>query len=154
MYFLVELNTSETPFFPHLINKWNKLDPNIRSFNDYKIFRNTLSKFIGPGERKIFHISDSFGIKMLARLRLGFSHLREHKSNHRFKDTLNPLCSCSVEDEITTHCFKQFHFYNSNRATLMNALENIPTSFPTFSDNNLISLLLYGDDKFNDTKNQ
>ena len=29
----------------------------------------------------------------------------------------------------------------------MNDLENIPISFSTFSDNNLISLLLYGDYK-------
>lgn len=36
----------------------------------------------------------------------------------------------------------------------MNVLENIPTSFPTISDNNPISLCLYGDDKFNDKKNQ
>ena len=84
----------------------NKLVPNIRSSSNYNIFRNALLKFIRPVERNIFNISHSFGIKMLTRLRLGFSHLREHRSNHRFKDTLNPLCSCSVEDEIKTHCDK------------------------------------------------
>ena len=36
----------------------------------------------------------------------------------------------------------------------MNDLENIPISFSTVSDNNLISLLLYGDDKFDDTKSR
>ena len=36
----------------------------------------------------------------------------------------------------------------------MNDLEKIPTSFSPVSDNNLISLLLYGDDKFDDTKNR
>ena len=36
----------------------------------------------------------------------------------------------------------------------MNDLENISISFSTFSDNNLSSLLLYGDDKFDDTKNR
>ena len=30
----------------------------------------------------------------------------------------------------------------------MNNLKNIPISFSTVSDNNLISLLLYGDDNF------
>ena len=35
----------------------------------------------------------------------------------------------------------------------MNDLENTAISFSIVSDNNLISLLLYGDDKFNDTKN-
>ena len=85
---------------------------------------------------------------MLTRLRLGFSHLRQHKFRHGFKDTLNPFCSCSIEAETTTHYFLRCHFYNSNQATLINDLENIPISFFTVSDNNLINLLLYGNDKF------
>ena len=89
---------------------------------------------------------------MLTRLRLGFSHLREHKFRHGFKDTLNPLCSCSAEATTTIHYFLRCHFYNSNRATLMNDLENIPISFSMVSYNNLISLLLY--EKFDDTKNR
>ena len=36
----------------------------------------------------------------------------------------------------------------------MNDLENIPIFFSTVSDNNLISLLLYSVDKFDDTKNR
>ena len=36
----------------------------------------------------------------------------------------------------------------------MNDLENIPISFSTVSDNNLISLLLYGNERFSDTKNK
>ena len=67
---------------------------------------------------------------MLGRLKLGFSHLCEHKFRQRFKDTLNSLRSCSIEVETATN------------------LENILISFSTVSDNNLISLLLYGDDKF------
>ena len=36
----------------------------------------------------------------------------------------------------------------------MNDLEKIPISFFMVSDDNLISLLLYGDDKFDDTKSR
>ena len=36
----------------------------------------------------------------------------------------------------------------------MHDLENIPISFFTVRDKNLISLLLYGDDKFDDAKNR
>ena len=89
---------------------------------------------------------------MLTRLRLGFSHLRKHKFRHGFKDQLNPLCYYSIEAETTTHYF--LRFCNSNWAILMNDLENIPISFSKVSDNNLISLLLHGDDKFDDTKNR
>ena len=36
---------------------------------------------------------------MLTKLGLRLSHLSEHKFRHGFKDTLNPLCSCSIEAE-------------------------------------------------------
>ena len=36
----------------------------------------------------------------------------------------------------------------------MNDSENISILFSTASDNNLISLLLYGNERFNDTKNK
>ena len=134
--------------FPHVINEWNKLDPNIRSSS------NAFLKLIGPVERKIFNINDPLGIKMLTRLILSISHLREHKFRGGFKDTLNPLCSCSIGAETATHYFLRYHFYNSNRATLMNDLENIPISLSTVSDNSLFSLLLCSDDKFDDTKNR
>ena len=64
---------------------------------------------------------------------------------------LYPLCP--FEPETTTHYFLR-HFYNSNWATLMNGLENILISISTVSDKNLTSLLLYGDGKFDDTKNR
>ena len=37
------------------------------------------------------HLNDPFGIKMLTRLRLGFSYLCEHKFNNGFKENLNSL---------------------------------------------------------------
>ena len=84
---------------------------------------------------------------MLVRLILGFSHLHEPKF-----DTLNPLYSCSIKAETTTHYFLRGRFYNSNRTTLVNDLENIPISFSTLVK--IISLFLYGNDKFDDTKNR
>ena len=61
------------------------------------------------------------------------SSISEHKFRHGFKDTLNPLCSCSIETQIY---FLRYHFCNSNRGTLMNDLENIPISFSTVNDKN------------------
>ena len=69
------------------------------------------------------------------RTRLGFRHLSEHKLKDGFKDTLNLLCSCSIEAETTTQYFPRCHFCNANRATLMNYLENISISFSAVSDN-------------------
>ena len=87
-------------------------------------------------------------------LLLGFSHVREQKFRHDFKDTLNPLSSCSNEAETTAHYLSDSHFYIANRAIPMNNMENISISFSAVSDNNIIILFLFGDDKFDDTKNQ
>ena len=72
-------------FIPNVIYEWNKLDPDIRSSASYNLFRNTLLKFIRSAQRKTHHINDSVGVKLLTRLRLGFSHLRGHKFRHGFR---------------------------------------------------------------------
>ena len=57
------------------------------------------------------HIRNSLGIKLLPRLRLGLSHLHEHKFWHYFQDTLNLLCECGKDIESTMHSF--LHCTNS-----------------------------------------
>ena len=71
-------------FITNVINEWNKLDPDIRSSTSYNLSRNMLLKFIRPAQRKNFNINDSVGVQLLTRLRLGFSHLHEHKFRHGF----------------------------------------------------------------------
>ena len=63
------------------------------------MFRKRLLTFITPLRNYTYGIYDLHGVRLLNRLHLGFSHLREHKLRHNFADTLNPLCSCSLETE-------------------------------------------------------
>ena len=125
-------------FIPNVIYEWNKLDPHIRSSASYNPFRNTLLQFIMPAQKKTLNINDSVGVKLLTRLRLGFSHPREHKFRHGFRDILNPLCSCSIEAEIFAHYFLRCHFYNANRSTLMNELNEIDSSFSPLNEKELV----------------
>ena len=92
------------------------------------------------------------GIKLITRLRLGFSHLREHKFKHNFQDTLNPLCSCSIEAESTSHYFLRCYFFDVLRATLMNDLTNIDNDLPTVRAENLTNILLYGNQIYDDKR--
>ena len=87
-------------------------------------------------------------------MRLGFSHLREYKFRHGFKDILNPLCPCSIEAETTAHYFLCCHFDNENKSALMNDLNEIDSSFSILNENKFIDLILYGSDKFNDKKSR
>ena len=80
-------------FFPYTIKEWNNLIPKLRKSVSYEVFKNSLFKFIRPFPNSLFNAFDSLEIKLLTRLRLGLSHLREHKLKHNFQDTINPLCS-------------------------------------------------------------
>ena len=68
------------------------------------------------------------GIKLLTRLRLGLSHLREHKFKHNFQDCLNPLCLCSDEIETSTHYLCQCPTFTNKRLTVLNKIKSINCS--------------------------
>ena len=53
----------------------------------------------------IFNIDNPYGIQPLTRLRLGLSHLRDHKFKHCFQDTLNPLCDCGNDTKRAKKIF-------------------------------------------------
>ena len=141
-------------FLPYVIMEWNKLDPNKRSCQSSESFRKALLNFIRPSENKIFSIYDQVGIKLLTRLKLGLSHLREHKFWHNFEDTLNPLCSCRIEAETMLHFFLRCQLFNDIREILMNDLISIDRSLPSLSQDKLVSILIYGSDAFDNKKNR
>ena len=95
-------------------------------------------------QNSVYNIHDPVGIKYLTRLRLGLSHLNEHKFRHNFQDCLNPLCSCSLEVETTNHYFLHCH-YNDIRKTLLDTVKDITNiCLSDFNDETLVNLLLYG----------
>ena len=61
-----------------------------------------------------------------------------------FQDSLNPLCSCSLEPESITHYLFHCLFYNGQLKTLLDSLCDIDESISNLSETNLITLLLYG----------
>ena len=83
------------------ITEWNKLDSDIKNIDSHAMFHRKLLNFIRPLESDTYGIYDPLGVRLLSRLRLGFSHLRKHKFRHNFADTLKLLCSCSFETEDT-----------------------------------------------------
>ena len=96
-------------FFPSTLNNWFNLDLNIRNSESISIFKNRLLAFISPVQPNIYNIFDPKGLIFLTRLRLGLSHLNEHRFQYNFQDCLNPLCSCSLEIEDTSHYFLHCH---------------------------------------------
>ena len=87
-------------------------------------------------------------------MRVDFSHLNEHKFRHNFADTLNPLCSCSLETETTAHFFLRCRNYTDVRSTLMKELYRIDNSITSRQPNELLRIILYGDCKFKHNVNK
>ena len=73
-------------FLSFTVNEWNKLDSDIKNSVSYVILRKNLLAFIRPVGSSIYGIYYPFGVRLINRLRLGFSHLREHKL-----DTILPI---------------------------------------------------------------
>ena len=146
--------TFQNSFFPYSVSQWNQLNSLIRNCKSYPLFRNYLLKLIKPPGNNIYGIHDPLGIKLLCRLRLGFSHLREHKFRHNFQDTLNPMCSCTLETETTAHFLLRCRNYDNLRLTLMSELNYIDSSILLLNDTDLVTLLLYGTNRYNANINE
>ena len=119
-------------------------------------FSKALLNVIRPSDNTVFHeinIHDRAGIKLLIGLRLRFSHLRQQKFRYNSEETLNALCSCSIQAQITLHFFLRYQFFNNIREILMNDSMNINRSLLSLNQNKLISVLLYGSDAFDNKTN-
>ena len=97
-------NFYKNSFFPSSVIEWNNLDPNLRDGENFGIFKNNILKFIRPKPNSFFNCCNLKGIRLITRLRLELSHLREHKFKYNFQNCLNPLCSCGLRRiESTSH---------------------------------------------------
>ena len=129
-------------FFPYVIVEWNKLDINLCNAKSFLIFTKSLLKIGRPLENSVYNIHDPMGVKYL---RLGLSHLNNHKFRHNFQDCLNPLCPCSLEFESSIHYFLHCQYYNGIRKTILDTVKKIPNiSVSNRSDEYLVNLLMYG----------
>ena len=131
-------------FFPSAIIEWNKIDSNLRNSKSISVFKEKILNFIRPSPNSVFDIRNPKGIKLITRLRLGLSHLREHKFKHSFQDTLNPLCNCGQDIESTTHFFLHCPFFINERRTLLSTIRSLDSKLLDFTDYDLTQTLLFG----------
>ena len=101
---------------------------NIRNSASLNTFEKKLVNFIRPCANSIFDIHNHLGIKLLAKLRLGLSHLHEHKFKHCFQDTLNPICECDKDIGSTMHFFPHCTDLLIPRKILLQKIRNIDDS--------------------------
>ena len=90
------------------------------------------------------------GVKYLTRLRLGFSHLKEHKFKHNFQDSVDPLCSCGIETESTKHFLLHCANFSIQRKTLFDKLTDVLTE----NDDYIVKTLLLRKQDFDNATNK
>ena len=100
-------------------------------------------KSIQPWSKPMYNICNPSGMRLFTRLRLGLSHLSEHKFSHNFEGCMSPLCTCTLEIESTTNFFFHCHFYNNIRKTLLVVLKVINVNILKLSETTYTDLLPY-----------
>ena len=68
-------------------------------------------------------------------------------------DSLNPLCSSSLETESTLHFFLRRQNYTTLRRTLMIHLKNINDAMMSLNESDLLHVILYGSKNFDNNMN-
>ena len=64
------------------------------------------------------------------------------------------MCDCGAETKTTSHFFLRCQFFASERQKLRNGVYRLDASVKHLNEESLIDVLLYGSDRFNDSKNK
>ena len=111
------------------------------------MFKKELLKFIRPEPNSTYNINDTKGLKLLTRLRLGLSHLGDHKFRHNFQDCVSPMCYCGLDIETTTHFLLHCSNHHCARTTLFHKINQVSGTISRQSDSTIAKILLFGDNK-------
>ena len=138
------IKTKHNYFLPSAITERNNLDPNLRNSKSISVFKKKILNFIRPSPNSVFDIRNPKGIKLITRLRLGLSHLREHKFKHSFQDTINPLCNCDQDIESATHFFFDCPLFINERRTLLSTRRSLDSKLLDCTNYDLTQTLPFG----------
>ena len=79
-------------------------------------------------------------------MRLGLSHLGDHKFRHNFQDCVSPMYSCGQDIE-TTHFLLHCPNRHCVRKTLFHKINKVSGNILRQSDSTITKILLFGDIK-------
>ena len=102
-YFNKRQNFSKSCFFPFEFIEWNKLESILQKAKSFTVFKRNILNFMRPKASSVFNCNSSKGLKLITRLRLRLTHLREHKFKHNFWHSINHLHSCGLDVEWTIY---------------------------------------------------
>ena len=120
----------------------------------FRSFKKRLLSFIRLMPNSIYNIHNPLGVKYLTRLRIGFSHLKEHKFRHNFQDSTDPMCSCSSGIETMIHFFLHCTNFNIQRQTLFEKIAKIDATILTENEDSIANTVLFGKPSYENSFNK
>ena len=125
------------------------MDIFVRNSPTLSQFKHNLIQIIRPPKQSTFSIHDVEGLKLLTRLRVKFSDLREHRFWHNFRCN-SPNCLCGKGIEDNEHFLLHCHRYGSSRRAFLDCVSSsVNFDNKAFSSSDLCNFLLYGDPRLN-----
>ena len=138
----------DNSFLPYCIKFWNNL-VTVKSLPTLSRFKDHLYEFIRPKGSGFYGIHDKHGIKLITKIRIEFSDLRDHRCNHNF-NCLSPICSCGIEDETSENYLLSLPRHQAQRTILLsNISETMGTDVSLLPKDYLIHIILFDSDVFN-----
>ena len=124
---------------------------------DFQINNNVsirkILKFIRSKANSFFNCLNPKEVKLITRLRLSLSDLRDRKFKHSFQDCLNSICSCSIEVKTTAQFLLHCPNYLHERKTLFNNIKSVLHYILEQIGSFVNNVLLFGDPSLDDSSN-
>ena len=115
--------------------------------NSINAFKQELLLLFRLLENIISSIFNPEGLKLLTRLRLGFSHLNENRFRHNFQECLNALCTSTLQTENSSHSLLHCHHNIFFRNDLTNSVKTFAVDFERLPGSKNVEIRLYGDSR-------
>mgnify|MGYP001249295695 CR=1 FL=1 len=133
-------------FFPYCQKHFATLNNFIKNSPTLGKFKSRFLKEIRPLPKPYYHITDSYGLSLLAKLRVSFSDLREHRYRHHFNCD-SPICACNNGEETTKHFLLSCSNFSNMRTNFISSLSAILPDAPLLlqtDQDKLVNIILYG----------
>ena len=107
-----------------------------------------------PAPNPIYNCHNPKRVKLITRLRLGLSHLREERFEHNFQDLINLSCNCGRNTESTTHHFLlHYSLFLNERSAFFSTFNSLDCNLLDNTDSSLTKALPFGNTSFKSNKN-
>ncbi|MCH2390413.1 MAG: reverse transcriptase family protein, partial [Nitrospinales bacterium] len=142
-------------FFPFCAENWPSIPDSLKQAPSPAAFKNAYKKEFIPSKIGYFGIQDKFGVRLLTKIRVDCSDLRDHRFNHGFVNCPSPLCRCGLADETSEHFLTRCPNYSVQRATLLRTASGIlHNDISVLPDSHLADLFLFGSRMYNSITNK